>query len=398
MMERTKPISFSPRRRGAIFITALGIIVILSGLMLVFAQNMRTEALASANRLSYIEADAVEQGAEQWVMALVDQYKTDAWDLVQIPAEQIQVGNGYFWLIRPDDDTDQEQDYGIIDECSKLNLNTVTSTQLLSLPTPMTQDVADAIEDWRKPASQATTDGAETDYYQSLPEPYSCKNAPFETVEELFLVKGITPQLLFGLDLNRDGVIDQSERDAQGTSSMFSGAPNESRGIYRYLTAYTTGEQSLGIVAARNRRGRVAAAGPAPVGRVNVNTAPEAVLMALGLPQSQADTLIQQRAGTDINSTATLQQALGGPAPAGFTLLVTTTSDQYSADIVAVSGDGRSFKRVLIVVDCQKSPCKIIYRRDLSSYGWPLPEDIRTSLRAGQPIAPTAGGTNGLKS
>jgi len=53
------------RRRGAIFVTALGIVVILSGLILVFAQEMRTEAIASANRLSYLQADAVEQGAEK---------------------------------------------------------------------------------------------------------------------------------------------------------------------------------------------------------------------------------------------------------------------------------------------------------------------------------------------
>ena len=40
--------------------------------------------------------------------------------------------------------------------------------------------------------------GAESSYYQSLKTPYQCKNGPVEFIEELLLVKGITPELLFG--------------------------------------------------------------------------------------------------------------------------------------------------------------------------------------------------------
>ncbi len=37
--------------------------------------------------------------------------------------------------------------------------------------------------------------GAESAYYNKLEPPYRCKNAPFDTTEELMLVKGITPQI-----------------------------------------------------------------------------------------------------------------------------------------------------------------------------------------------------------
>ena len=37
--------------------------------------------------------------------------------------------------------------------------------------------------------------GAESSYYGKLQVPYRCKNAPFDTTEELLLVKGITPQI-----------------------------------------------------------------------------------------------------------------------------------------------------------------------------------------------------------
>lgn len=42
--------------------------------------------------------------------------------------------------------------------------------------------------------------GAESSYYQSLDPPYACKNGPVEFVEELLLVKGFTPELLFGTE------------------------------------------------------------------------------------------------------------------------------------------------------------------------------------------------------
>ncbi len=207
------------RRSGMIFVTALGIIIILTGLVLVFAQAMRTENLASANRRSDADADAIEHGAEQWVQAQVDAYTTDAMTITQVPAEGIQVGSGYFWILQSDPDSDQSQLFGITDESGKLNINTATATQLMrGFPCVMEQNVADAINDWRNPAARATADGAETNYYESLTEPYECKNGPYDTVEELLLVDGVTPQLLFGYDFNRNGILEDAERSAGGSN------------------------------------------------------------------------------------------------------------------------------------------------------------------------------------
>ncbi len=47
---------------------------------------------------------------------------------------------------------------------------------------------------------------------------------------------------------------------------------------------------------------------------------------------------------------------------------------------------GARFKRVQIVVDVRQVPATIVYRRDLTSLGWPLPKEIRDSLRAGQGV------------
>jgi len=42
--------------------------------------------------------------------------------------------------------------------------------------------------------------GAEDNYYNSLTPPYSCKNGPVESIEELLQVKGITRELLYGTE------------------------------------------------------------------------------------------------------------------------------------------------------------------------------------------------------
>jgi hypothetical protein len=62
------------------------------------------------------------------------------------------------------------------------------------------------------------------------------------------------------------------------------------------------------------------------------------------------------------------------------------TGSQFSADIVAVSGNGRAFKRVKVVIDASQTTPTIIYRRDITDRGWPLDNEILTNLRAGQPV------------
>ena len=48
--------------------------------------------------------------------------------------------------------------------------------------------------------------------------PTSCKNGPLDSLEELLLVNGVTPQLLFGNDRNRNGVLDPDEDDGNGSA------------------------------------------------------------------------------------------------------------------------------------------------------------------------------------
>jgi hypothetical protein len=83
----------------------------------------------------------------------------------------------------------------------------------------MTEDVADAILDWMDADDEPREYGAERDYYASLSTPYAPRNGPLLTVEELLLVRGVTPQMLFGLDTNRNGLVDQHELTASETAA-----------------------------------------------------------------------------------------------------------------------------------------------------------------------------------
>jgi hypothetical protein len=90
---------------------------------------------------------------------------------------------------------------------------TIGQSLLMTLP-GMSIDVADAILDWLDDDDEPRPFGAEVDHYSALPTPYAPKNGPIESVEELLLVRGVTPDLLFGVDANRNGVIDAAEQQS----------------------------------------------------------------------------------------------------------------------------------------------------------------------------------------
>lgn len=132
--------------------------------------------------------------------------------------------------------------FGISDESGKININALIAsdttgnllyTALSTLPVPAdypytAAQIADSIVDWVDPDSTTRTNGAEDDYYAGMGTPYRCKNGPINSLDELLLVQGVTPQLLYGSDRNRNGKQDANEQDGQEFS----------RGWSEYLTCY----------------------------------------------------------------------------------------------------------------------------------------------------------------
>ena len=75
----------------------------------------------------------------------------------------------------------------------------------------MTPEIADAIVDWVDPDDNPRPSGAESSDYSD--KGYRAKNGPLNSMDELLLVKGVTPQLLYGTDRNRNG---QDDDDGGG--------------------------------------------------------------------------------------------------------------------------------------------------------------------------------------
>ena len=72
--------------------------------------------------------------------------------------------------------------------------------------------VADALLDWRDPDDLVRSDGAEKGFYQQEGLAYEPADGPFKTLNEMLLVRGVTPELFWG----NVPVIASPDQDNQG--------------------------------------------------------------------------------------------------------------------------------------------------------------------------------------
>ena len=136
---------------------------------------------------------------------------------------------------------------GIEDEERRLNVNLSQVQELLKLP-GMTQEAAASIQDWRDRDGTLTAMGAEQEYYDGLSPPLRVRNAPFETLREALVVRGVTVVELLGEDLNANGLLDPQENDGARTPPLDNADGVLDAGWSGYLTQ-ESGVKNL------NRRG-----------------------------------------------------------------------------------------------------------------------------------------------
>ncbi|HNQ34830.1 MAG TPA: type II secretion system protein GspK [bacterium] len=364
-----------PGSRGTILIATMWVVLVLAGLVLVFAHRMRVEVLASANQLAAAQAEWVARAGLAFMIAQVN--GTDGtWSNDEaLSCEAVPVGNGYFWLLHPDPEDDWSYRFGITDESSRLNLNYATEEMLLMF-NGLTEELAAALIDWRNPDAEAPPieGGAKSEYYLLRSPAYNCKSGPLETIEEILMIKGASPEILFGEDLNRNGVLDPNEDDGDENPPADNRDGQLDRGIYPFITVYSEAAAATG---GRNR----------PTSPINVNTAPREVLQCLpGLDQADVDALLTARAAetTNLENPDWVNQALPAAKAAAIRNWITVQSYRFSADIVAVSGDGRAFKRFRAVVDARTRPPRVLAWQELTGLGWPLDPQVLNDLRSGK--------------
>jgi type II secretory pathway component PulK len=231
---------------GSLLIIVLWIAFGLVALTLYFAHSMSLELRAADNRVAALEANQALDGAARYVSNILATvaYPGEMPGPAEFACEAVPVGDATFWLIgRNTNDWEinlTKPAFGLVDEASKINLNApwLTADMIEYLP-GMTPQIAAAIMDWRDANSTVSDNGAEDETYSRLPQPYRTKNAPFESVEELRLVAGVTADILYGEDANLNGVLDANENDGDDSPPYDNRDGRLDPGLLEYFTVYS---------------------------------------------------------------------------------------------------------------------------------------------------------------
>jgi general secretion pathway protein K len=195
--------------KGVALIMVLWVIAVLSVVVLEFSFAMRTEVLITKNYKEDLQLYAMVQGGIQRAIAeLIYKHDPKVQQLrktltsEEIPPEKREwMTDGRSYVIPFDQGTCEIK---VMSEAAKVNVNLVSDSMLRKIITLLGVEaeakdiVVDSILDWRDPDDFYRVNGAEDSYYQSLKEPYRCKNASLDSIEELLLVRGVNQTLYHG--------------------------------------------------------------------------------------------------------------------------------------------------------------------------------------------------------
>ena len=253
-MRSRQAVPAAPRRKAYVLVAVLIVVTVLSLAAYRFTDAMTSEYTVAARSAEAAQTKAFAASGVHYAMGMLSDPATFTGTLSYNPYDNpaafsaqplgstTKRNGGRFSLITVGDtyagtgESRYAVRYGVADESAKLNLNSLMrldptgdalAKALLNLPN-MTADIADAIVDYLDADDTERGAGAESSYYAGLSPPYQAKNGPLNSVDELLLVKGVTPALLFGSDRNRNGKLDPGE----DTGSDFG------RGWAEFLTVY----------------------------------------------------------------------------------------------------------------------------------------------------------------
>jgi type II secretory pathway component PulK len=240
---------------GFALIAVLLVLALLGVIGAEFAFSMRLEAsMVRSYKEGVIAMHLAEAGVQQAMREVVTNWQYCGYPddepltffraaldrLPRLPREAVPLGGGEF-------------SYRISDEEARLDLNRLGPNQFdridrllaeLGLEKRERDTVVDSIQDWRDGNEEHRLNGAESDTYLELPVPYRSRNGAFEDIRELLQVQGVTAKLYYG-DADHPALRD-------------------------FVTVRGTGQ-------------------------VNINTAPEVVLRALGLSDAEISEIVQTR-------------------------------------------------------------------------------------------------------
>jgi len=243
-------------RKGGALLAVLWLAAALSAIAFSLAQTVRTETQRTSNSIDGVRAYYLASGAID--RALLYMEWGPSYYSPPVSSFRFPFPGG-------------EAIVEILPEASKLNVNRASREDVFRLLAALgaeparAQEIVEAIVDWRTPRPVGEP-GLFDPFYLSLNPSFRARHASFQEIEELLLVKGMTPELFHG------GYV----RDPDGRL-----APR--RGLKDCVTVWGSG------------------------GAVDVNTAHPAVLAAIGLSPDRIAAVVTARRESPIRSHEQLQ-------------------------------------------------------------------------------------------
>lgn len=263
------------RRRGGALLAVLWLSAALAAIAFSIATTVRgeterTSTAVDGARSYYLAKGGIYRTALRmsWARmnpALPPQYRPagPVVDVLQFPAGEVHVE--------------------MIPENSKLNINMappeVLFRLLVNLGTPpeAAQEIAAAILDWRAPSPEGALSLFDRFYLSRNPS-FRSRHASLEEIEELLLVKGMTPDIYYGTWQRTAG--------GEGARLVRLGGLADCVSVY------------------------------GGIGRYDANTAHPAVLSAAGVPPDMVAALVERRRAMPFQNDAELAQFAQGAGPA----------------------------------------------------------------------------------
>ena len=197
------------KEKGIALLMVLWVLILLSAIATEFCYAMRTEVNMVRNFKEQTEAYYIAlAGLNRAVMELVRNELIPEKRKILEEEDETADETSQRWRINttipPVPFSEGQFQVKIENEAGKININTADESLLrmmlnnFELEEQEKSVIVDSIIDWRDENDLHRMNGAENDYYQSLPTPYECKNGDFDAVEELLMVRGITPEIFHG--------------------------------------------------------------------------------------------------------------------------------------------------------------------------------------------------------
>ncbi len=269
-----------------VLVLVLWVLVVLTLLVLALAHNTRLDNTIRQTARDRISARWLARAGVQRAVSFLndDDGRTDSPDDFWYDSETLfkesPLADGHYTLQADRFLPGNNCAWGVVDEAAKLNINTATAESLAKLP-EMTEALAEAIVNWRT-SSDSERPADSVDPGELMTTPAKSSRRRLLTIRNLLQIEGVTPEVLYGEDLNLNGLLETNENDGDLTAPPDNKDGVLDRGLLAYVTVYSFDNNIDGYQRER----------------VNINLAAAAELMdLLELSEGNANWIEENRGG-----------------------------------------------------------------------------------------------------